>query len=96
MSLPSNGNGNGRIKLEPTITLGSVIGIISMLAGLVMAWNNLAQGQTRAEGRLNSIEERMKNIEADHDTVTALKFQVQELFERYGKDAPPKEAGASP
>ena len=76
----SNGNGGG-IRIDQRVSWGNLLSVVSLGAGLAWSWQNLATSQARIEEQLRADQQRIQLFERDHDALTKLESQVDELWQ---------------
>jgi hypothetical protein len=80
VNIGGNGNGNGYGNSQ-RISWGNVLSIISLGAGLAWTWQNLATGQARIEEQIKEEQGWIQIFQRDHDSLTKLEGQVDELWQ---------------
>ena len=81
-----NGNGNGYsngggLRIDQRVSWGNLLSVVSLGAGLAWSWQNLATSQARIEEQLKEEQQRIQMFERDHDSLTKLEGQVDELWQ---------------
>lgn len=69
---------------DPRISLGSVLGIITIVGGFAFSWANLSGEINSINTRLDAIDKRVAGVEKDHDDLKTLEGEVEALLN--GKD----------
>jgi hypothetical protein len=76
--------------VDPRISLGSVLAIVSIAVSVTVSWANLSSAGARAEATLASIQRQLDRNALDHDQIVQLAADVRVLLEERAKrTAPP-------
>lgn len=66
--------------VDPRISLGSVLSIVSMAVGLALAWANLSAANAEQRVQLVAIQRQLDHAAQDHDELVQLASDVRSLM----------------
>lgn len=70
------------LHVDPRISLGSVLAIVTILITVGLSWTSLAQQGVRVEEREMALERKLDLYAQDHDVLVDLRGRVHAIEER--------------